>query len=271
MFTSEHVDLRLLDDIDDAARALVEVADVDPDGILLIGARCRDVLHSGLGHTTTTRATRDLDLGIAVADWQGYERLANHFRRIGSNGVGYRIADRPVDIVPFGPRVEDPRGIARPASRRDGISVFGFQQVFERALPLALPSGHTIRLPRPDGYSLLKLKAWLDRRTTGDADDIALAIHWYAESTSVRERLYEDLAVLEKHDFNEFIASAHTLGSDIRRQLPPHDASALVALVARQGLHDLTSRLIDIPRHRELRRQIVDAFGAGLEAEEEGW
>ncbi len=266
MFISERVDLRLLDDISDATRALVEVADVDPDDILLIGARCRDVLHSGLGHATTTRATRDLDLGIAVADGEGYERLATHFRRIGSNGVGYRIADLPVDVVPFGPRIEDPRGVARPTSRRDGIAVFGFQQVFERALPLFLPSGHAIRLPRPEGYSLLKLRAWLDRRTTGDADDIALAIHWYTESTSVRERLYDDLAVLETHDFNELVASAHILGSDMRQQLSAQDATALVSLVERRGLHDLTSRLIGLPHDRGLRREVVNAFAAGLQA-----
>lgn len=154
--------------------------------------------------------------------------------------------------------------MARPTTRRDGIDVFGFQQVFERASPLVLPSGHTIRLPRPDGYALLKLRAWLDRRTTGDAEDIALTMHWYAESTSVSERLYEDLAVLERYDFNDLVASAHLLGSDIRQHLSTEDAAALVALVERNGIHDLVRRLIDLPSARDIRQQTVEAFETGL-------
>lgn len=265
MFDSTRADPGLLDDVDEVVQALVDVAGVDPTGLLLVGAQCRDVLHSALGHTIQTRATRDLDLAIALASWQDFDRLAAAFPPASSNGIGYRIAGVPVDIVPFGHLIESPPGVVRPATRRDGIIVFGFERVFDDAIPLVLPSGHVIKLPQPAGYALLKLRAWLDRRSTGDADDLALALHWYAESVPVRDQLYDDLAVLEENGFNETVASAHVLGANIRQHLSDEEVETLKTLITRTGLPDLAPRLIGLPHDRRLRAEVAAAFANGLD------
>ncbi len=48
---------------------------------MLVGALCRDVLHRRLGHTFTTTATQDLDLGLALSSWESYLSLAAAFLR----------------------------------------------------------------------------------------------------------------------------------------------------------------------------------------------
>jgi predicted nucleotidyltransferase len=76
--------------------------ELDPANMMVVGAMCRDVLHAALGHSFVTAATRDLDLGLALSNWDAFEMLADQFPRAGDTGIRYRIADQLVDILPFG-------------------------------------------------------------------------------------------------------------------------------------------------------------------------
>jgi hypothetical protein len=117
--------------------------------------------------------------------------LATAFPRVGDTGIRFRIADIPVDLLPFG-AVEHPKGAAYPPTRSETLSVWAFSEVFAAALPLPLPTGVTVRLPTVAGYAAAKLGAWLDRSSWGetkDAADLALVVHWYAESAAVQDRL----------------------------------------------------------------------------------
>lgn len=67
MLDYAHIDPRQLDDVAAAVHELVTATGIDSREILLVGARCRDVIHAALGRTTPTRSTTDLDLGIAIA------------------------------------------------------------------------------------------------------------------------------------------------------------------------------------------------------------
>ncbi len=204
MLDFARLDHRLLDDVAEAVHQLVSRAGVDPAGIMLVGARCRDAIHSALGRTTPTRQTDDLDLAIAIASWQQFERIGETFPSIRDNDIAYRIADLPVDIVPFGTVAEDPRGLTRLAPREEDLVVFGFREVFDRAASLELASGESIRLPQPEGYTLLKVRAWADRSPDDkDAKDLAVALDWYAESNDVLDRLYgDDIDVAELYGFD---------------------------------------------------------------------
>lgn len=257
------VNERIYDSITPVVEQLAAHAGADPDTILLVGAGCRDVLHAALGHTFPARATTDTDLGIALSDWTVLEKIEDYFVRIGSNGIRYQIAGIPVDIVPFG-EIEDPEGISHPASRREELVVFGFQDVYKHAAPLALPNGQSIRLPHPAGYAALKMRAWIDRAMYGedkDAKDLALAAFWYQEAPEVQDRLYDtnaDDKFLSDLDWDTDVAAVKLLALDIADQLSPSNRNDLARRWIEQDLDDLARDFIlpaGSPRPLELARR----------------
>lgn len=224
------VDPGLFDMISPVVKELQESVGLDPASVLVVGATCRDILHAAMGHTFQVRATNDVDLGIAVGDWTVSDRIERKYVRDGGNGIRYRIAGLPVDVMPFG-EIEDPAGISSPAARGEDLIVFGFLDVFGQAAPLPLPGGPVVRIPQPAGYAALKMRAWIDRRENKDAKDLALCTFWYQESHTVEDRLYETNAgqqILEAVDWDAPVAAARLLGADVAGQLSAANHSDLI-------------------------------------------
>lgn len=190
------------------------------DDVMVVGASCRDILQSALGHEFALRATADIDLGLAVANWAAYDDLTGKLPVIGHTGIRYQVAGVSADLMPFG-AVEDPPGTVTPTARHEPMNVWGFAEAFAAALPLPLPRAGTIRIPTVAGYAALKLAAWLDRSTNGeykDASDIATAVYWYTKSPEVDTHLYDtsqgqDILLQEDSDYS--VAAARVLGEDI--------------------------------------------------------
>ncbi|GAB2833021.1 hypothetical protein ACFQ0P_09715 [Microbacterium insulae] len=226
-------DPRLLDGIDAVVVTLRDQIGLDADTIILVGAACRDILHSALGHELQLRGTEDTDIGIALNDWQIYDLIDHTFTKSGHTGVRYLVDGFPVDIMPFG-GIEEPEGIVTPHSRGEEMVVFGFDDVYARAGHLTLPSGNTIRIPSPAGYAALKFRAWIDRSRYGqdkDGKDLAAAVYWYLESASVTERLWgttEGNELLEEVGWDIELGAARVLGFDIRAQLSPPNLEDLI-------------------------------------------
>jgi predicted nucleotidyltransferase len=144
-------DPALLDAVDVVVTALLaKSTQLRADDMMVVGAHSRDILQSALGHDFPLGLTTDIDLGLAVANWPAYDELTRNFTRAGDTGIRYRVGNEFADLMPFGP-VEDPPGTVTPAARKEPMSVWGFTEVFERALPLALPGGNTIRIPTVAG------------------------------------------------------------------------------------------------------------------------
>ena len=243
----------------------------EPRRIMLVGARCRDVLHTALGHSDFHRATLDLDLGVALSDWSAFERVDQEFPRTGSNGIRYVISGLPVDIMPFGSPIEDPSGVSTPASRstRGGLVVFGFENVFERAATIDLPgTGHRIKIPTPAGYAALKTRAWVDRSADGeykDAEDLALVLRWYYNWQAIQDRLFGDLLdIVELYEFDIERAAAHLLGVDVRDVLSPSNADDLAGDFARSEVARFASHIAVSPADVARGNDIGAAFQAGL-------
>jgi hypothetical protein len=120
---------------------------------MIVGAWCRDILHSALGHTFATAATHDLDLALALSSWDAYRVLTTTFQRVGDTGIRFRIADIDVDVLPFGD-IEDPQRLVHPPARGETLSVWAFEEIFAASLPLALSPTTTIQIPTIAGPSL---------------------------------------------------------------------------------------------------------------------
>lgn len=263
MIDLRRVDERIYDTIAPVIDELTDQVGVDPDSILLVGAGCRDVLHSALGHTFPARATTDTDLGIAVSDWSLSKRIEDRFTRLGSSGIRYRIAGVSVDIIPFGD-IEDPEGISRPVPRGEDLVVFGFRDVFDNALRLPLRTGQTIRLPHPAGYVALKMRSWIDRSPYGhdkDAKDLALAAYWYQAAPEIADRLYDTDAgykALSDLDMDVDVAAIRLLSMDVAAQLSPANRDDLAQRWAAQDLESLARDFTlpaGGPQSPELRRR----------------
>lgn len=200
--------------------AVTAAPGLQPQDVMVIGAAARDLLHHALGHSFQTSATHDLDLALALTSWDAYRQLAAAFPKVGNTGIRFRIAQVTVDLLPFG-EVEDPSGITRPPTRAEPFSVWALEEIFAASLPLALPSGATVRIPTVPGFAAAKIGAWLDRsewREIKDARDLAVAAFWYEDAAEVSDRLYDSEqgnAVLIAEDTDLLRAAAHLLGLDV--------------------------------------------------------
>ena len=115
--------LHLVDDV--AAELLAKSTLLGADEVMVVGARCRDIFQSALGHDFSLRATTDIDLGLAVKNWAAYNELADVLPRIGDTGIRFRVANTPADLLPFG-TVERPPDTVTPTARREPMNV-GFR------------------------------------------------------------------------------------------------------------------------------------------------
>lgn len=205
---------------------LPRVEELDSEQVMVVGAWCRDIWHHALGHSFDTTRTHDLDLALALTSWTAFDVIADAYPRVGDTGIRFRIAGMTVDVLPFG-AVEDPTGTAQPSTRGEDMSVWAFTEIFEQSLPLPVPEGNSVRIPTVPGFTAAKLGAWLDRSAwheTRDAADLALALHWYAESSAIQDRLYEspegsEVLVTESMDVE--LAAARLLGHDVAFAIGP--------------------------------------------------
>lgn len=164
------------------------------------------------------------------------------------------------------------RPLSRPTQRRDGLVVFGFEDVFERALNVELPgAGHRIRIPSPAGYAALKLRAWVDRSAFGefkDADDMATIVHWYEHWSSVEVQLRTTaLDVADRYFYDMPLACAHLLGRDIRHQLTPANATDLALRFRMSDTDRFASALSGEPGNPARRHDVARALAEGLHDE----
>lgn len=225
MFNPEKCDPQLLEIVDRVSFQLLEQTErLQPADLMVLGAHCRNLLHDALGHEFTLRATEDVDIAFAVAGWEAYAAIVDGLPELGGAGIRYDVGGIPTDLVPFG-AIEDPAGVVPDPPDRD-LSVWAFQEVFDGAHALPLPSIGPIKIPTVPGYCALKLAAWLDRSMRDeykDAGDIATVLFWYANSSPVADRLYNDgdagFEVLDKFAMDESLSTAFLLGRDVAEHI----------------------------------------------------
>ena len=221
MDLSDKVELRLLSAILADARGGAPDAD-----FLVVGAMSRDLLlHYGHG-VPITRATSDIDLGLAVAGWEEFQQLRDAYLGSGHFTPGqpgnHRLVHRsgvPVDLIPFG-GVEREDGTIMWPEDNAVMGVLGYREARATAVEILLPdetSVATVCLPM---LAILKLVAWSERHTytpRKDANDLFLVLSNYLHGEN-NERLFDVGAhLLDKDDFDYGVAGAWLAGYDAAR------------------------------------------------------
>ncbi|MFG1791723.1 hypothetical protein [Nocardia sp. NPDC049149] len=152
MFNPGRIGSQSFDLVDSVVAALVTGTKTYDTSMMVIGAQCRDLLHTAFGHTDLLRSTSDVDIAIAVAGDAEYRRIIAALPRSGVTDIRFSIAGMVVDLVPFGD-IEDPAGTTYLPGRKESIDAFAFREVFTHSIELRLPSGYQVRIPTPAGYT----------------------------------------------------------------------------------------------------------------------
>ncbi len=232
-------------DLTEIFQAIAGVADSLAIPFFVIGATARDIVFECGYGIKPSRATRDVDLGVKVADWQQFQKLSKgligtgKFRPSSSTQRFFYQSGIPVDIVPFGPISGSNTSISWPPKQETEMTVAGFEESNAHALTVRLSNQPLVEIPfaSPAGWSLLKIFSWNDRVGTDkikDAQDLSLILRHYAEAGN-ESRLYgQEAGLLEEEGFDLERAGARLLGRDIAKLSRPESLEKLINILAGQ-------------------------------------
>ena len=185
----------------------------------VIGATARDIILRVLANTSARRKTKDLDIAIAVTDWDKYNSIcqtlmADGFEKSTHQAQRFYFGDYEVDIVPYGAVAKDDDNIYWPPEETIAMSVKGFDEVLSKAITVSIDNEFEIKIASLHGLFLLKLNAWLDRNigTNKDAEDMWYIVDNYYFANEERGIHPE---VYELDGFDLTIGGAYWLAHDI--------------------------------------------------------
>ncbi len=184
----------------------------------VIGATARDILIRQLVGISSGRKTRDLDLAIAIPNWNTFEDvkqtlLAYGFQKDKQMYQRFYDGDYEMDIVPYGD-IERDGYIYWPPEEDIAMSVKGFADVLSDAITVTIDNEFDIKIASLHGLFLLKFNAWLERniQTNKDAVDMAFILENYFIA-NLNRNLHPE--VYDWNDFDEVVVGAYWLAYDI--------------------------------------------------------
>src|SRR6516164_3522699 len=184
------------------------------------GATARDIVLVNIHGLRPGRATRDIDFGIAVENWDSFallkERLvaSGDFASDGRAQQRLTYSDRsagfsiPIDLIPFRGVTAADGTIEWPPSRDMVMNVAGFEEALASSIQIQIQENLIVRVASIPGLTLLKLVAWSDRgrETDKDAADIYRLLTAYADAGNT-DRLYDqEMDLLEAVGFDMEVA-----------------------------------------------------------------
>lgn len=276
------LDLSARDDLRWLAQLLADVRDAVPSAEpLLVGALARDLLlHYGHG-IAITRATEDVDLALAIEDWDEFDSVRTALLSTGRfapyTGAIHKLRYREqcwIDLVPFGAVERADGTIAWPPAGEEVMRVLGYKEANATAIHVTLPESQVVRVVALPMLAVLKVLVWKDRHAHAprkDAFDLALILRNYLNAGNT-DRLYGNMAHLLTADFDFEKAGAWLAGRDARILIQQHcnQAETMICSIADVVLPeiDLEGRLtlvaeMNAPDPESALRLLV-AFHRGL-------
>ena len=185
----------------------------------VIGATARDIIVQQLLDTASTRRTKDLDIAIAIPDWDAFEQIkerlvADGFKKSNDMYQRFYYGAYEVDIVPYGVVAKEDDNIYWPPEEVVAMSVKGFDEVLSEAITVSIDDEFKVKIASLHGLFLLKLNAWLDRnaKTSKDAEDMSFILSNYFMANLDREIHQE---VYDWEIFDEYIVGGYWLAHDL--------------------------------------------------------
>lgn len=220
----------------------------------LTGAMARDWIFTHIHGVDTLRATRDADIGIALAGWDEFERIRAHVIASGefdADRSPHRLNHRQalgfhVDLIPFGRLGGAKAEIAWPPERDVVMNVLGFEEAFRAAVTIRVDIDLPVKVASLPGLMLMKIFAWEDRKHLHpgkDAQDIHLLLTCYEQVAGRSLWDVEGLMAAEEHHADR--AAARLLGRDVAVILSPSCRAPLLSILDRELSADTASLLTE--------------------------
>jgi predicted nucleotidyltransferase len=207
---------------------------------MLVGAFARDVWFWHGHGIETERATEDLDISMAFADWQGVQAFAQVLLslRFVQPDLGHpeKFVDpytqQKLDLLPFGDLSVDGVAIIWP-SDQSRWSILGFAESYQNAKLLPLTPSLAFRVATLPAIVMLKLVSFYERleaRKRKDGSDIGFTLAHYVEASNKTRLIHGvDADVMDLVDGDILRAGSVLLGRDMGRLARPGTRDHLVS------------------------------------------
>lgn len=255
--------------------------------LYVVGARARDVAMKLMKVDQPKRRTEDLDVAIAIENWQVFDNICktlqeNHFKRLGNTqkffykGENGNI-DFEVDIVPFGGVAVDEK-IGWPPEGNPVMSVKCFQDVMKEAVSVTVDEKVKLKMAPLCGQFLIKLDTWNDRHdaTDKDAEDMLFILKNYLDIQLLykKDEVPPDVVNFNDERLDPIIWGAQWMAYDICQLLSTDHLKFYADLIAVELRKEERSDLVyhfmkyygnknteDISEYYEMCRNIWNEFG----------
>ena len=233
----------------------------------VIGATARDIIVQQLLDTASTRRTKDLDIAIAIPDWDAFEQIkerlvADGFKKSNDMYQRFYYGAYEVDIVPYGVVAKEDDNIYWPPEEVVAMSVKGFDEVLSEAITVSIDDEFKVKIASLHGLFLLKLNAWLDRnaKTSKDAEDMSFILSNYFMANLDREIHQE---VYDWENFDEYIVGGYWLAHDLVTLLNVNQLNYYKEVIEGELAKQEESRLIN--------QMIENSYSLKYETARETW
>jgi predicted nucleotidyltransferase len=239
----------------EAIRKIDEIAHRHETAFFLAGATAREIMLRHVFGRPPGRRTLDVDLGIAVRDWDHFKLLKislveqGGFQPHASMVQRITYPSKPavvVDLIPFGGVETADRTIAWPPEEDIVMRVTGFSDGLESAVPVRLDQNLIIPVVSLPVLLVLKLFAWKDRKQEmRDAPDIYTLLRQYGDAGN-EERLFgEDMNILEAEGYDFERAGARLIARDAARVVSSDTQKRIREILESDALmEELTNQII---------------------------
>ncbi|EWS81390.1 hypothetical protein BF93_17630 [Brachybacterium phenoliresistens] len=230
---------------------------------LLIGAAARDLVIHARQQRDPVRATKDIDIAIAVRGDQEFSKLATALGHPTKGMHRFEVLGVEVDLVPFG-GMEHERTIRFPDDHV--LDVTGFEEAFSTSVVVRMPRGTEIRVADAPAQTALKILAWRDRRHTNtkDAADLFSILEAISEEPFVDD-VWEDIDALDATDDDIISAASYRAGRLAAVPFSPGDGGAVMDVLLDPQLRGHLARDMRSSLAEDLLAAYTAGFRRGLE------
>ena len=233
----------------------------------VIGATARDIIMQQLLDTESRRRTKDLDIAIAIPDWDTFEQvkqklIADSFEKSTDMQQRFFYGEYELDIVPYGVVAKEDDNIYWPPEEVVAMSVKGFDEVLSEAITVSIDDEFKVKIASLHGLFLLKFNAWLDRnaKTSKDAEDMSFILSNYFMANLDREMHQE---VYDWENFDEYIVGGYWLAHDLVALLDVNQLNYYKEVVKEELVKEEKSRLFN--------QMIESSYGLKYETVRDTW
>ena len=239
----------------EAIRKIDEIAHRHETAYFLAGATAREIMLRHVFGRPPGRRTLDVDLGIAVRDWDHFKLLKAALVEQAGFQPHARMVQRInypskpaviVDLIPFGGVETAERTIAWPPEEDIVMRVTGFSDGLESAVAVRLDQNLVIPVVSLPVLLVLKLFAWTDRKhEKRDAPDIYTLLRQYGDAGNEDRLFGEDMNVLEAEGYDFELAGARLIAHDAARVVSADTQKRLREILESDALmEELTNQII---------------------------